>query len=217
MASPSSETRSFAILRNGEQIGTNSISLRREGSDTVVEISTSIAVKIAFITLYRFDQTETERWADGRLISMHSTTNDDGTTHRVSADLKGKELSITADGKTRRTPSSLMPSSLWNPELARQTAALSTVDGSLMRIAVADRGDEDLSVSGHRVAARHYSLRGVYPEDVWYDERGDLVRVELRAADGSTILYQPTEPQSGLTHTGPNPRRSSLLDRAAAG
>jgi hypothetical protein len=157
----------------------------------LVEISTSIAVKIAFLTLYRFEQTESERWADGRFVSMKSTTDDDGAVHRVSADASTGALSVTADGKTTRLAGNLMPSSLWNPMLARQAAALSTVDGSLMRIAVADRGTEDLPVRGRQIAAHHYSLRSIYPEDVWYDAQGHLVRVQLRGIDGSTILYQP--------------------------
>jgi hypothetical protein len=198
MASPATETRSFAIIRNGEQIGTNTIWLHHDGPDTLVEISTSIAVKIAFLTLYRFEQTESEHWADGRFVSMHSTTDDDGTMHRVSADASTGALSVTADGKTRRMAGNLMPSSLWNPVLARQPSVLSTVDGSLLRIAVADRGTEDLAVWGRQIAAHHYSLRSIYSQDVWYDDRGDLVRVQLRGTDGSTIVYQPTAlPRSG--------------------
>jgi hypothetical protein len=195
MASPATETHSFAIVRNGDQIGTNTICLHHDGPDTLVEISTSIAVKISFLTLYRFDQTETEHWADGRFVSMNSTTDDDGTLHRVSADASGGALSVTADGKTTRMPGNLMPSSLWNPMLARQTAALSTVDGKLIPVTVADRGTEDLSVRGRQIAAHHYALHGIYYQDVWYDERGDLVRVRLRGADGSTILYQPISSQ----------------------
>lgn len=194
-ANQTSETHRFAIVRNGAQIGSNTISVRHDGPDTLVEISTAIAVKIAFLTLYRFDQTETERWTNGRFVSMSSATDDDGAMHRVSVHAEGETLSITADGKTRRMPGNLLPSSLWNLTLARQTAALSTVDGSLMRIAVADRGAEDLSIRGQQIAARHLSLRSIYTEDVWYDDRGELVRVQLRGGDGSTILYQPTAPQ----------------------
>ncbi len=189
-----SETLNFAILRNGDRIGTNTISIRCEGPDTRVGISTSIAVKIGFLTLYRFDQTESEHWVDGRFASMVSTTDDDGTVHHVSADASGRALSVTADGKTERMPGNLLPSSLWNIALARQTSALSTVDGRQMRITVTDRGAQDLPARGRKIVAHHYSLRGLYSQDVWYDSRGDLVRLQLRGSDGSTILYQPISP-----------------------
>ncbi len=194
MANPAAGTKSFAILRNGDPIGTNTISIRCDGPNTAVEIFTSIVVKIGFLTLYRFDQNESEHWVNGRFVSMLSTTDDDGTMHRVSADASGGKLSVTADGKTKRMPGDLLPSSLWNAAMARQTSALSTVDGSLMRIAVTDRGAQGLSLQGRQIAAHHYSLRGIYSQDLWYDGRGDLVKMQLRGSDGSTILYQPISP-----------------------
>src|SRR5579862_7105285 len=78
-------TISFAVMRNGEQIGTNTIQLHRNGAETTVQIVTHVAVKIAFVTVYRFDQTETERWVDGRLAALRSSTDDNGTVHRVKA------------------------------------------------------------------------------------------------------------------------------------
>jgi uncharacterized protein DUF6134 len=194
VANQTAETQSFSILRNGEPIGTNTISVRSDGPNTLVGISTSILLKIGFLTLYRFDQTERERWADGRFVSMTSTTDDDGTMHHVHADASRNALWVTADGKTKRMPAGLLPSSLWNAAMARQTSALSTVDGSLIRITVADGGAQDISLWGRQIDAHHYSLHGIYSQDVWYDRQGDLVRMQLRGSDGSTILYQPASP-----------------------
>ncbi|HEY3908967.1 MAG TPA: DUF6134 family protein [Stellaceae bacterium] len=181
-------------MRNGVRIGTNTISIRCDGPSTRVGIFTSIAVKIGFLTLYRFDQTETEHWVGGRFVSMVSRTDDDGAVHHVSAEAERGALSVTADGKTKQMAGNLLPSSLWNVALARQTSALSTVDGKLMRIAVTDRGAQDLPAPGHQIAAHRYSLRGLFSQDVWYDSRGDLVRLQLRGSDGSTIVYQPVSP-----------------------
>ena len=58
------ETIRFAIMRDGQPIGTNTIELSRNGAETTVKMVTRIQVKIAFMTVYRFDQTETERWVD---------------------------------------------------------------------------------------------------------------------------------------------------------
>src|SRR5689334_1449618 len=60
---PSDMTLNFAVMRNGTQIGTSTIRLRRDGEETVAESVTRIRVKIAYVTVYRFDQTQTERWA----------------------------------------------------------------------------------------------------------------------------------------------------------
>jgi uncharacterized protein DUF6134 len=181
IAAQMTERDKFVVLRNGYPIGTSTISVRCSGPDTLVKISTSIAVKLVFLTLYRFDQEERERWVDGRFVSMVSTTDDDGTMHHVYADKSGGELSVTADGETKRMPGNLLPSSLWNPALARQTSALSTVNGKLLRIVVTDRGAEDLLFDGCEIVAQHYSLRGLFPQDVWYDRRGDLLKPDLNS------------------------------------
>ena len=55
------ETIRFAIMRDGQPIGSNTIELQRNGAETTVRMITRIQVKIALMTVYRFDQTETER------------------------------------------------------------------------------------------------------------------------------------------------------------
>jgi hypothetical protein len=38
--------------------------------------------------------------------------------------------------------------------------------------------------------AHHCQIVATFPRDVWYDNDGQLVRVEMKGSDGSTILYQ---------------------------
>src|SRR5690242_4345370 len=55
-------TLSFAVTRNGEQIGSTTVKLQRNGEQTIAETATNVQVKIAFITVYRYQQRLTERW-----------------------------------------------------------------------------------------------------------------------------------------------------------
>jgi len=82
-ATEKAETLKFAVLRNGDQIGTHTIELRRNGPETLAKQSTFIEVKIAFITAYRFEQSASERWVNNRLVAMDSVTNDNGTQHKL--------------------------------------------------------------------------------------------------------------------------------------
>ncbi len=180
----------FAVMRNGAQIGTNSIHFGRDGSDTTVQMVTHIRVGIAFLTLYRFDQTESERWTDGRMLAMDATTDDNGKVHRASAATRDGRIVVQCDGKVSATVPSIVPFSLWNPALVAQNVALDTRDGGLEAIKVEDRGEENVVVQGRARHAHHYEIVTTFPEDVWYDDNGQLVRVELKGSDGSTILYQ---------------------------
>ena len=190
-AEPMAETLRFAVMREGQQIGTNTIELRRNGSETTVQMMTQVQVKIAFVTVYRFEQTETERWVGGKLMALSAVTNDNGTMHRVKATRANDRLTIEADGKTTQVAGNTIPASLWNPLLLEKTVAFNPQDGTMMPIAVTDRGVDQLVVQGRAKRTRHYVINSTFPQDVWYDDARQLVKVELKVSDGSTIRYQP--------------------------
>ena len=184
-------TLNFAVMRNGDQIGTSTLRLRHSGRETVAEIATHIRVTIGFLTVYRFDQTETEHWADGKLVALNSMTDDNGTLHRVKAARSGAALAVEANGKLSEVDPAVVPVSLWNASLLSQTMALNPQDGSMTPVSVIDHGEEQLVLQGRPTTARHYSIKTSFPQDVWYDQHHRLVQVELRGSDGSRIQYRP--------------------------
>jgi uncharacterized protein DUF6134 len=185
------ETIRFAIMRDGQPIGSNTIELQRNGAETTVRMITRIQVKIALMTVYRFDQTETERWVDGRLVGLESATDDNGTPHRVTATSSNGKITVNADGKVSQIAGTTIPASYWNPALLGKSVALNPQDGAIVPVAVTDRGEDHVVVQGRAKRARHYVIRTTFPQDVWYDDDRQLVKVELKASDGSTIRYQP--------------------------
>jgi hypothetical protein len=184
-------TLNFAVTRNGDRIGTTTVRLQRDGRHIVAEIATQVQVKIAMITVYRFEQRETERWTDGKLVGLHAVTDDNGTLHKVSAARNGDKLSVNADGKVSEVDPALVPASLWNAQLVKKTMALNPQDGSIVPVSVIDHGKEQLVLQGRPTTAHHYSIKTNFPQDVWYDEEHRLLKVELRGSDGSKIQYQP--------------------------
>lgn len=188
---PNATTLNFAVMRNGDRIGTSTVRLSRNGRETMAEVVTHIEVKIAHVTVYRYHQSETERWADGKLLALTSFTDDNGKAHRVAAMSRGNALLVEADGKASEVDPTVIPVSLWNASLVRKTKALNPQDGSITQVSVVDHGPEQLVLQGRTTTAHHYSIKTSFPQDVWYDERLQLVKVELRGSDGSRIRYQP--------------------------
>ena len=186
------ETYRFAITRNGDQIGTHSIDLNRTGAETTVSIATDLTVKVLFVTAYRFQHTASEHWVGGRLIALNSTTDDNGTRHRVSVVMKTSGLEVEADGKAAaRLDRNIQPASLWNAEVLRRPVMLNTQDGQVVPLSVVDLGSEDLTIDARTVKAHHYTMKSKYSQDLWYDEQQHLVQVKLIGPDGSVILYKP--------------------------
>jgi hypothetical protein len=189
-AQGSTETRQFAITRNGVQIGTHVIEVNRSGQETSVAIATNLTVKVLFVTAYHLHLTASERWLNGRLVALNSTSDNNGTRHFVSAVAKGSSLEVTVDGKATLIDPNIMPASFWNPELLGRPIMLDAQDGQIMPVSVRDGGEEDLTVNARIVKAHHYTINSRYSQDVWYDDQAGLVQAKLVASDGSVIMYR---------------------------
>jgi len=187
----SSETLRFAIMRNGDQIGTHTVEINRGPKETSVSMSTDLAVKVMFIVAYHLQYTTSEKWVGGKLIALNAESDDNGTKHKVSATLKPNGLEVEADGKTSTVDKNIIPATLWNPEVVKRSQVLDPKDGEIVPITVTEQGVEDLSIEGRTIKARHYILKSKFQQDVWYDEKGRLVQSSLVAPDGSVILYKP--------------------------
>jgi Family of unknown function (DUF6134) len=191
-AEPGAETMKFAVVRNGTQIGTHTIELRRSGPEILVNQSTQIVVKVLFVTAYHFEQTESERWSNNHLAAMESVANDNGTEHKFTVRLKGTVLMVDGDGKTNQVSTTTLPASLWNVALVKQTTVLNPRDGSVMQITVTDMGIDNLVVRGQPTKARHYEIKGPFTQYVWYDDKGNLVQAKFIGSDNSDIFWQLT-------------------------
>jgi hypothetical protein len=187
----SNETLRYAIMRNGDQIGTHTVEINRGPKETSVVMSTELAVKVMFVTAYRLQYTTSERWVGGKLVALNSESDDNGTKHKVSAALKASGLEVEADGKTSTVDKNIIPATLWNPEVVKRTQVLDPKDGEVVPITVTDQGPEELTIDGRTVKTRHYVLKIKHAQDIWYDQHGRLVQSSLVAPDGSVILYKP--------------------------
>src|ERR1700693_1417137 len=141
-ADPNTASIDFAVMRNGAQIGINHIKVGRDGAETTVENHTHVAVNVGFLTLYKYDQTETERWADGRFVAMNSRTDDNGTEHSASAKARDGKIVIHGDDKVSEAPPTAVPLSLWNPSVVETDLAFDPKDGTVQPMKVLDRGEE---------------------------------------------------------------------------
>jgi hypothetical protein len=190
-ARAATETMRYTITRNGEQIGTHEIEISRSGPETSVAVVTDLTVKVLFVTAYRLQHTENERWVNGQLVALNATSDNNGTRHTVSVSAKGSGLEVKVDGKSSVVGSNIMPASFWNPALLGRPLMLDTKDGQVMPVSVRDDGEEELTINDQAVKAHRYTINSTYSQDVWYDDQAHLVQAKLIASDGSVIMYSP--------------------------
>ena len=188
---PQIDKMRFTITRNDEPIGTQAIEINRAGAETSVSVATDLSVKVMFVTAYRFEQTEKERWVNGKLVGLTSATNANGERHEVQVTANATGLDVKADGKVSRVDQNIMPASFWNPELLARPTLLDTQAGKTAPLTVRDNGMEDLKIKTQVVKARHYTVSSMFSQDLWYDSQARLVQSKMVASDGSVIMYRP--------------------------
>jgi hypothetical protein len=187
---PDSGILNFRVMRSGTPIGTHKLLFRQSGDVVDVRINTRIAVKMAYITVYRFEHDGHEVWKNGRLTSMETRTHDDGTDHdlRVLSREDGK-LRVIGDGVESVAEGDAVPASVWNPAFIRTGKLMNSLVGGQLAVRVDFRGEETLQVRGKPVKAKHYSMTGNFARELWYDEKWVLVRMSLTGKDGSAVDY----------------------------
>lgn len=186
-----SQDLSYTVVREGKVVGSHklSFSTAADGAEQVA-IVTNVAVKIAFITVYRFEHEGAERWQGGALVGLTSKTNDDGTPNELSVKAEGGELKVIGNGKASTMPLGTIPASLWNPAIVKQKTILNTLDGHPMNVTFADKGVETVTVKGAPVQATHYVMEGDLKRELWFDAEGVLVKLRFRGKDDSEIVYE---------------------------
>ncbi len=171
---PSGGSLDFDVVRKGKDIGDHSYRFKASGNSVTVNVTTDIEVKVPIIrsTAYSFNHKSVESWSGGKLNSLKSATNDDGSPHQLTTYGKG-----------------VLPASLWNDDIVKAGKLLNTIDGSIMAVRVSDLGTEQVSTRRGAVPAHHYRLSGDLDRDIWYDGDGNLAQVAFKADDGSTVTY----------------------------
>jgi hypothetical protein len=179
----------FTVLRDGDPVGSDVLTFESSPQGLKVSVKTNIVVKIAMIPVYRFEHEGYEVWQGDSLVTLRSTTNDDGTAHHLTVAAKDGRLEVHGDGYDGSASLGLIPGSLWNPALPHQATLLNSLDGKTMAIRTQDLGEDAVQVRGTSVKAHHYAIDGDLKRELWYGSDGALVQVRFKAKDNSDIMY----------------------------
>lgn len=194
----------FSVFRNGDSpMGWHRLGFRREGDRLVVDVDIRFEVKVAFFTVYRFVHTNREVWQGDRLVSLETSTDDDGTRRWVRGRATPGGFAVESSHGALLAPADVVPSSYWN-NLRTIGAAriLDTQRGALMDVRVEPLGDEPVAAGDGMVRARHFRVHfltdgpsATDAVDVWYDDAGAWVKMAFRAK-GQDIAYRLDPPGS---------------------
>ena len=179
----------FSILRNDKDLGWQKVSFQRQGDRLQVQTTGQAEYKIGTLVLYRYQLRRSETWENGQLTAFAAWTDDDGKVSEVQGRRDGGMFRIVGPRGETRAPATALPGNLWNAQIVQASHIIDNETGDAAPLQAAKGEIETVEACGGQVRARHYRLTGKESQDVWYDETGRWVRMELTARDMSKITF----------------------------
>jgi hypothetical protein len=179
----------YAISRDGSPIGQQRMEFVNDGEKLRVLSHTELSVSLLGMSLYGFNQQVEEVHAGGKLTSLTSETDDDGTDRKVNLALQDSLLKGDYNGDKRAVDPALISSLFWQKPALGDTQVLDVLRGKVRDVKFRDLGVETLMLPVGKVETHHYQMTGEWKRDLWYDANGLLIAGELEK-DGAKIRQE---------------------------
>lgn len=149
----------FRTMYHDAQVGSHRITFRSDGDRLTVATHIDITIKVLFFTAFRYLHDAVEVWQFGRLLSVVSTTEDNGLRLKVSGYATNDGFRIIgADGPYLAPAHLLTSNSLWNPRLMREGRVIDVQHGGEIGLVVKPFGEEIVETPQGPVLARRYQI-----------------------------------------------------------
>lgn len=179
----------YRIDRDGTPIGRQRLTIAQSGDKISVSADLKVQVKVAFVTVYRFEQTRSETWQGDRLLALDTRTNDNGDKLFLKGHANANDFAIETEKGRFTAPLGLLPTGYWNVATVDQKRLIDVEDGRVLNISVTAGASEPLDLGSRQVTARYFQVGGDTDKELWYDPAGVLVKIRFKARDGSLIEY----------------------------
>ncbi|WP_341912460.1 DUF6134 family protein [Ferrovibrio terrae] len=184
------ESRNFQVLRNGTPIGHHIVTIRRNGERTDVNVDIRLRVTVAgVLTLYRYIHDSHEIWEGDRLVSLKSTTDNDGDAEYLNATAAAAGLQVDGSRFKGMLPADTMPTSYWRSDFVQRATIMDSQNGRRLDLVVKPSQLEMASVATSDLPAYRYDVTGEVDLTLWYGRDGRWVKTAFPAKDGSKIEY----------------------------
>ena len=182
----------FNVFRKGSLIGTHAISFAGSSQRLQVTNRLDLAVKVAFITAYRYEQEGRDVWENDVLVQTSIRTNDDGKDTLVEAAARDGKLAVTGpNGGYAVDLGAMTDLSFWNQAITRGHPLIDSQSGELIRVEVMSGTRETMTVDGRSIEAEKFAMAASKGRSgsVWYDADGNLVKA-IVLTRGETLQYE---------------------------
>lgn len=174
----SSASRTFNVLRDGDMIGQHVLDAVRAGDSFEINITIRLAVKILGITAYRYEMDNREVWQAGKIVSVDTKVNDDGTEDFAKIRRDGDSLMIEGSRFKGPISSEAVTTTYYTTKFIDRRPWISTQSGAPLDIAIKPEG-----------RSNWWQVTGELETRLGYDGRGEWTACEFDAG-GEPGLYE---------------------------
>lgn len=167
----------FAVFRNGTKVGEHYVSFSGDDTARTATTDVNMVVKVGPVPVYKYKHQAIEKWADGKWVSVDTTTNGNGKVTKVSARQMGAFVQIDGPAGQVRGPANALPLSHWN-------------QGNFGKPLFNQQEGKLLKVTCTKVGPGHWQVRGDAEIDDWYDNDGSWAALKGKLEDGSSMEYK---------------------------
>lgn len=191
-------SRRFDFYRGDKRIGQQTITVSRSGDAVDVSVNIGIKVRLLGLPVYNYSLASRERWVAGKLQSLNSQTNDNGTQASVQATAAGGGLSVRGSGYSGALSGHVATTTYWTPSFLERRTWVSTQDGQPLSVGPRQVGRVRVPGPGGTVSATRWAVGGdLNTLNLFYDDAGEWVGGEFQAR-GETARMVMTDRGAAL-------------------
>ncbi|MGJ3261561.1 MAG: DUF6134 family protein [Rhodospirillales bacterium] len=180
----------FLAMYQGSPVGEHRVAFRSDGENIVVTTHIDITVTVLFITVFHYVHDAVEIWQSGRLISVESTTDDNGTSLAVTGSASSDGFRIMSlDGPFLAASNLLTTNTLWDSRLLRESRVIDVQHGGEVGLVVKRLGIEQVMMPRGPVSTQRYQIiTPNYAGSLFFDGDGQWVK-GLMERQGEILEY----------------------------
>lgn len=176
-------SRMSEVFRDGDSMGTHLLDAVLGPNGFEINIEIRLAVKVLGIAAYRYELTNREVWKDGRIVSVTSTVNDDGTDDFSRVVRSGDKLQVEGSRYNGEAPLDSVTTSYYATPFLKRRPWISTQTGVPLKVSVNPEGRKNWwAVTGE------LETKLGYKDGEWtwceFDAGGELGTYEVKSQSG---------------------------------
>ncbi len=192
-------SRRMDLYRADDRIGEKVLTVRRNGNVVDVTTRTRIDVRLLGVTVYAYSLDASERWSDGRLVTLDARSNDNGSAEFARATREGDALRVEGSKFSGLVPGNPATTSYWSPAFLERRTWISTQDGRPMNVSARRQGSVSYPSASGAVSAARWTVGGdLTGLELFFDGAGEWVGTTFPAR-GETARFVTADRGGALT------------------